>query len=250
MHFFSSVNTEHYVAHLFVHKLLYLIIQKHTVGCQCKTEILVVDLLLLTSVSNQILYYLPVHKRLSTEEIHFQISSVTGVRNEEIQCFLSYLIAHEGTASMVLALLCKAVATGQVAVMGNVQTQRLHDRLLGSYNIVNIVFINILCIQLSFLDQLVKILSCLPDILLRVLVLQEIHGLLQSLFLIIRDHIINQIIHHMDGSAVHIQQDVITIIFILVNHCFSVPLSNSNSIRKISSDGSRCLLVNSTFPYL
>ena len=220
MYFFSSVDTEHHIAHFFVDKFLYLIIQKHTVGGQSETEVLVVKLLLLTSISNQIFYYLPVHQRLTTEEIHFQISSVAGIGNQKIQRFLPYFVAHKGTAAMIFAFFCKAVATGQVTVMGNVQTQCFDNRLLGSHNIVNVIFVNIFCIQLSFLDQFVKVLCCLPDLTFRVLVLQEIHGLLQSLFLIIRNHIIDQIIHYMDGSAVHIQKDVITIIFILVNHFF------------------------------
>ena len=36
----------------------------------CKTEVLVVDLLLLSSVGYEVFYNLPVHKRFSTKEVH------------------------------------------------------------------------------------------------------------------------------------------------------------------------------------
>ena len=50
-------------------------------------------LLLFSSVCNQIFDHLPVHQRLSAEEIHFQIASVSGIGDQEIQRFLSYLIS-------------------------------------------------------------------------------------------------------------------------------------------------------------
>ena len=50
-------------------------------------------LLLLSSVSYQIFYHLPVHQRLPAEEIYFQIATASGVFDQEIQCFLSDLIS-------------------------------------------------------------------------------------------------------------------------------------------------------------
>ena len=75
IHFFSSVKTDDNVVHLFVHELLNFIVQKNSVCCQCETEMLVMKFLLLSSVSNQVFDNLPVHQRLTTEEVNLKVSS-------------------------------------------------------------------------------------------------------------------------------------------------------------------------------
>ena len=87
------------------------------------------DLLLLSAVSHQVFHHLPVHQRLTAEKVHLQISSVAGIGNQEIQRLLAYLKTHQRSAAMVLAFLRKAVFTGQITVMGNVQTERLDNGL-------------------------------------------------------------------------------------------------------------------------
>ena len=221
VNFLTSIDTQDHVVHLTVCELLYLIVQQNAIGCQSKTESLIMKLLLLSSVCNQVFDNLPVHQRLATEEIHFQIVSASGIGNQEIQCLLTYLVAHKSTTSMILAFFCKAVTTGQITIMGNVQTQCLNYRLLCLHNIVDIIFINILCIEFSGFDQLVQIFCCLPDLSFRVLIFQKSNCLIQSFFLVIRNHIVDQIIYHMDRSTVYIQQNIITIVLILMNHvCF------------------------------
>ncbi len=98
---------------------------KHTVGCQCKTEILVVQLFLFSSICNQVFDNLPVHQRLSSEEIHFQISSVPEFAIRKSSAFFptqktSALFFHD------IRLLRKAISTGQIAVMCNMQAQCLY----------------------------------------------------------------------------------------------------------------------------
>ena len=66
-------------------------------------------LLLGTTVLNKLFYNVPVHERFSAEEIDLQISSVSGVCNQEIQSLLADLKAHQGTTTVVLALLRKAI---------------------------------------------------------------------------------------------------------------------------------------------
>ena len=74
------------------------------------------DLLLLSSVCNQVFYYLPVHQRLPAKEIHFQISSASGICDQEIQCFCR-LRSSSGATAMILTFFCKAVTTGEVTVV-------------------------------------------------------------------------------------------------------------------------------------
>ena len=113
---------------------------------------LVVDLLLLPAVSYQVLHDLPVHQRLAAEEIHFQVPALSGILDQEIQRFLSHLIGHKRPASVVFAFFREAVFTRQVAVVGDVETERLHHRL-PLLHFVNIVFIYVPREQTSFLCQ-------------------------------------------------------------------------------------------------
>jgi len=65
---------------------------------------------------------------------------------------------------MVLAFLCKAVAAGQVAVMGNMQAQGL-DHGLTFFKIHHEIMVNVLCQKLFHVNQLLDILQRLPQFL-------------------------------------------------------------------------------------
>ena len=75
MYFFSSIYAEYHVRHLSVGKFHDLIIQKHSVGREGKSELLVILLLKTSSVLNCLLHNIPVHKRLAAKEIHFKVPS-------------------------------------------------------------------------------------------------------------------------------------------------------------------------------
>ena len=81
------------------------------------------------SVFNELLYNLPVHGRLAAEEIDLEISAGTRVRNQKIQCLLADFKTHQRSSAVVLALFRKTIATCEVAVVGNVKTERLDDSL-------------------------------------------------------------------------------------------------------------------------
>ena len=232
MDFFPSVDAEHHIVHLPVHEFLHLVVQQNSVGGQCKTKMLVMKLLLLPSIGDQILHHLPVHKRLPAEEIHFQILPAAGAGNQKIKRLSPHLITHQGAASMVFSFLRKAVPACQIAVVGNVQTERLYHRLFRLHNIFYIPFIDIFRIQPAGSSQLIQIRRSLPDLLLRIPVRQKPYGLFQSFFLIIRNHIIDQLVHHMNRTAVHIQKNIVTIIFILVNHMFPFLILHENKQRR------------------
>ena len=84
MYFFSTIDAQYNIRHLFVGKFHYLICQQHAVRCQCKTELLIKLFLFASAICNQILHNLKIHQRLSTKEIYFQIHPVTGIRNQKI----------------------------------------------------------------------------------------------------------------------------------------------------------------------
>ena len=177
-------------------------------------------LLLLPSIGYQIFYYLPIHQRFASEEIHLQISSVSGICNQEIQSLFSHLIAHQSPAAMVLSFLSKTIAAGQVAIVGDVQAERLyHCRTLFKVN--HLSLIGILCKQGPLSLQLLHVIQRFPDLFLCPAVFQLFHNLFPGAALIKADHLISQLIHHMDRSAVHIQYNVITVVIITMYHFFT-----------------------------
>ena len=152
VHFPAPVQAQDHVVHLPVYELLHLIIEEHAVGGKREPEMLVMDLLLLPAIGYQVFHDLPVHQRLAAEEIHFQVPALPGIRDQEIQRFLSHFIGHQRPAPVVFAFFREAVFTRQVAVVGDVETERLHHRL-PLLHFVNIVFIYVPREQTSLLCQ-------------------------------------------------------------------------------------------------
>ena len=193
-------------------------------------------LLLLPPVSYQVFYHLPVHQRLPAEEIHLQVPTVPGVGDQEIQRLFPHFKAHQRPSSMVLSFFRETVAAGQVAVVGNVETESLHHRL-ALFDLIDQALICILCEQLSRPGQFRQIPKGLGDLTLRVLLLQR-RGCCRRQFRRLQflggiglfpgsqpfHQLIAQRVHHMDRAAVHIQDDLISVILILVNQGL-IPLS-------------------------
>ena len=174
------------------------------------------QLFLLSSIFYQIFDNLPVHQRLTTKEIHFQIAAASGVCDQEIQCFLSNLITHQLSVPMIFAFFCKAVATGKVAVMCNVQAQSF-DYSRTFLEVHNIIFVFIFCKQFSVFYQGSYFFTGFFHLSFTVCTGQFCYNLLRCMIFVQSDHIIGNIIYYMDRTTVYIKNNVITIIFILVN---------------------------------
>ena len=236
IHFFSSVQTQDHIVHLFIHKLLNLVIQKYSIRCNREPEMFIVQLLLLSSVCHQIFDHLPVHQRLTTKEIHFQIASASRIGNQKIQSLFSHFITHERSSSMIFSFFRKAVFACQITIMGDMKTKCFHNRLSLLY-FSYIGFIGILNEKPSFFSKLNYIRQRIFQILCRVFVSQRTAQIFENrrflqgicrmvLILSIQsfNHIVTQIIYNMYCPAVYIQHDIISIITVLMNH-FHVPLS-------------------------
>ena len=180
IHFFSAVQAEHHIAHLPVAEIDDLIIQKHSVGGDGKAEMLVLLLFQRTAVGHQLLHNLPVHQRFPAEEIHLQVSAVSGVGHQEVQRFLSRLQAHESALPVVLALSGKAIAAGQVAVVGHMKTEGL-DYGLPLLEIHDKLPVDIRRKQFSSVDELLGVIQAVPDLFCRVLSGQRRFRLLPEL---------------------------------------------------------------------
>ena len=75
MYFFSAVKAKYNIMTFFICKFNYIIINKHTVCCESKTEILVLFLFNTSSVSDNLLYYIKIHKRFAAEKVNFKVYS-------------------------------------------------------------------------------------------------------------------------------------------------------------------------------
>ena len=95
--------------HLLVAELRHLIVQQDAVGGQGEAEILVVDGLLGAGIGHQVFHHLPVHQRLTAEEVHLQIDAGAGLGDQKVQGLLAHLKGHEGSLTVVLALAGEAV---------------------------------------------------------------------------------------------------------------------------------------------
>ena len=130
---------------------------------------------------------------------------------------------------MVLPFLCKTIPAGQVAVVGDMQAQCL-DYGFALLHFIYIIFIYVLCKQLSRLYKLRDCFQHLRQFLLRIpgqrlykpfqrlRAFQRAAGMGGVLPLQAGNHIVGDLVHHMDRTAVHIENDVIAMILILMYH--------------------------------
>ena len=224
-----AVQTQYHVVHFFVGKLDDIIVDEHAVGGEGKAELLVMNFLLLPAVGHQLLHHIPVHEGLAAEEVHLQVPAAAGVGDEEVQGLLAHLKAHEGTLALVLALACKAVLAGEVAGVGHMKAQRLDDGV-ARLEVKGQMLVGVGGKQLALGLQVLRALQDRPDLALRHLRLAAVlfqHGgndLPGAVALVHGDDVIGQVVHHMDGAAVHIQHDIITIELITVDHSFTLSL--------------------------
>ena len=93
-----------------------------------------------------------------------------GIRDQEIQRLLADLITHQRTTSMILALLRKAVLTGKIAVVCNMQTKCFHNSR-ARFVIKNRLLVDILCKQSPGFLQLPALIERFQKLRLRITVL-------------------------------------------------------------------------------
>ena len=130
---------------------------------------------------------------------------------------------------MIFSLFRKTVFTGQITVMGNMKTKCFYY-CLPLFKIKNVIFINIRRKQLSCRLQRQQLVHRFPDFLFRkgkigYIQYRRPNGI--SIFHPFIDkwfyqgnHIIYNIVHHMDGPAVYIHYNVIPIALILMYHFY------------------------------
>ena len=122
MHFLTSIQTKYHITHLFIAVLNYFIINQHAICSKRKSEVLIILILYRTRILNYLLTNIPVHQRLTTEEINLQIMTRTTISNQKIYRLLANLKGHKCPLSVVLTLRSKAVLTVQITSMRHMKT--------------------------------------------------------------------------------------------------------------------------------
>ena len=100
--------------------------------------------------------------------------------------------------------------------MRNMQTKRFYNSLT-VFKISDIILILILCKQFSRMFQLCNLFVCFCHFMNRIRIFQPVGNLLFRACFIQCEYVIDNVVHHMHRAAVHIQNDIITVIFILMN---------------------------------
>ena len=174
-----------------------------------------------TRVRHGFLTELKVQQRLTTEEIDLEIPTVSGILYQEVDRTLSGLDGHDTFLTMKLSLGCEAVAAVQITGMCHEETECLHHRGL-LLEIAGGLLIDILRKELSLLRQLMDIREGIRELLRRCFRMHRAklfrRRLLTHAAVDQMDRVISQVVGHMNACAVYIENDVITIEFILMNH--------------------------------
>ena len=109
VNFFSAVEAQNDVMHLTVCKIYNVVVYQHTVCCKSKAEIFAVLFFYAASVFNELFNRVPIHKRLSAEEIDLKIASRTRVFYKEVERALTRFKTHYGSVAVVFTLARKAI---------------------------------------------------------------------------------------------------------------------------------------------
>ena len=101
-------------------------------------------------IFHQLLHYFPVHQRLASEKVYFEIRPVSGILYQKIQGPLTCLKTHESPLSVILSLAGKTVGTVQVACMSHMKAQSLDNIFAALFECSRSLCKSIRRIQFSF----------------------------------------------------------------------------------------------------
>ena len=104
-----AVKTQHHIAHLAVGKVNNVVVNKHSVCRQRKTEVLARLFFNAARIGDKTLYHVEVHQRLAAEKVDLKIAPFARIGYKKIQSLLSHLKAHHRALAVVFSLTGKAV---------------------------------------------------------------------------------------------------------------------------------------------
>ena len=200
-----------------------LVGEQHPVRRERQLELLARLLLTLTHVLRHRLHRTQIHQRLAAEEINLTVLARTTAVNDKIDRRTSHLGRHHRTVPAIAAAVAETILTSQIAVLCHHQTQGFHQsaRLEGRRHI------DIGGKERPCRHQLVQLAACLAQILLRITPPETCHDSLIVRPIEIIHHIVNHLVDHVNRTAVHIDENVHTVLLELMRsdfHLFSFVL--------------------------
>ena len=119
---------------------------------------------------------------------------------------------------MIFPFLCKTVTACQITVMSNVQAQSLHH-CFSLFEMFNGIPINIFCKKHFCIFKLLNLLKSCRNLFFLVLPFEMFLDKSRIFAFIQKSYdVIDQFIYNMYGTAIYIQYNVISIVFITMNH--------------------------------
>ena len=224
MNFLAAIQRQHHIAHFPVGEVDHVIVDEHTVCGQRKAEIFAPLLFHTAGILHQLLHHVPVHQRLTAEEVHLQIGAAAGVIHQKVQSLLANLKAHQRTVSMVFSLAGEAVGAVQVAGVRHMQAQRLHHIAGTLLERTGHVCEGVGGIELPGLLQRLHVINAVPQILLRHILALAVffhhrrYDLIRRVIRVKRNDVIGYLIHYMNGAGAGVQHDVVAVQLILMYH--------------------------------
>ena len=125
VHFGAAVQREDDVLHLLVEEFDGLVVEKKAVGRRREEETLAELCGLFLGVIDGIFDDAEVHQGLAAEEVDFEHLPLSALSEQKVDGGKRRLAAHHFALGVVRALVGKAVLAAQVAVVRDVQAQRL-----------------------------------------------------------------------------------------------------------------------------
>ena len=224
MDLLAAIQRQHHIAHFPVGEVDHVIIDEHTVCGQRKAEIFAPLLFHTAGILHQLLHHVPVHQRLTAEEVHLQIGAAAGVIHQEVQRLLTHLKAHQRAVAVILALTGEAVGTVQVAGVRHMQAQRLHHIARTLLERTGHVREGVGGIEFPGLLQRLHVINAVPQILLRHILACAVffhhcrYDLIRRVIRVKRNDVIGYLIHYMNGAGAGVQHDVVAVQLILMYH--------------------------------
>ena len=172
-------------------------------------------------ISNNLLADLKIHQRLTAKEIHLEVVAVAGVFDEKIDGSLAGLDVHEALAALEFALRGKAVGAVQIACVRHEQAQCLYD---GSalLEVTCGILVDVVRKELAPLFEFGDVFECVVDVGFRsgrVVCLEcgsdlgKAHSGIEHCYCIVC-----HVIWHVNAGAVGVDDYIVTVHFVLMNH--------------------------------
>ena len=159
---------------------------------------------------------LHVHERFAAEEVHLAVLPRPALFDEEINGLPPSLRAHDGAVLAIASAVAEAVLAPQVAVLSHHEAERLHEAGLRERRRHIDIRREKLLLRHEFME--------LAQRLLHILLTIDRRPACQHLRIILPVEGVHEIIDHpvddMDGAAVHIDENEVTILLELMDSFF------------------------------